>query len=205
MLNEENYKNEYEMDVDGLDNLFNTNEEVEGYRGMAFNSSLSAIYRKIEEKKQKVEESESGVVDEEAAIERIKRRRLLNQLSTHEYTIFLCNETIHLLLEEMEMSNIPESIIEMQTILAINAISKYLNKNVLIMEGNPFHAQITSLSISYIKNFYYHSNNNNRQITQFTEGSRSITYSSTKEEFDKWGLTAEVRATLPAPRMRVFY
>jgi len=41
------------------------------------------------------------------------------------------------------------------------------------------------------------------QITQLTQGSRSVTFRSPSVELDNYGLTAEVKAMLPPRRLRV--
>lgn len=43
-----------------------------------------------------------------------------------------------------------------------------------------------------------------RTVTQKTEGSRSITYGTATTEIDKYGLTQDVKALLPLPRIKFY-
>jgi len=43
----------------------------------------------------------------------------------------------------------------------------------------------------------------NRTVTQMAQGSRSVTYGSAKIELDSYGLTEDVRAMLPIPKLKV--
>lgn len=83
-------------------------------------------------------------------------------------------------------------------------------RNYLHLEANddltPYFVAATTLAIVYYTNNVVVNGKaaGTRTITQKSQGSRSITYGSANIELDAQGLTADVKALLPKPKLRVF-
>lgn len=87
---------------------------------------------------------------------------------------------------------------------AWKAITKYLFIDD-ITYNHTYSIQVIRLAMAYYNNNQIQKGNLKGvlQITQKTQGSRSVTYRSNTVELDSNGLTAEVKACLPPRKLRV--
>lgn len=82
-------------------------------------------------------------------------------------------------------------------------------RNYLYLEADadikPYYVAAATLAITYYTNSIVVNNKaaGTRTVTQKSQGSRSITYGSATIEIDSSGLTADVKALLPKPKLRV--
>lgn len=93
--------------------------------------------------------------------------------------------------------------------LAWRAIARYMwidyNVDSLADDKSGYEKLIETLALAYYNNAQIEKNayKGNLQITQQSQGSRSVTYKSGYIETDANGLTAEVKAALPVRKLRV--
>lgn len=88
---------------------------------------------------------------------------------------------------------------------AYKAICNYTDYN--SSNFNPdYTIPLIKLSLIYFQNGQIQKSiiSGDKQITQYTEGSRSVTYKSSVMEIDSDGLTSEIRVMLPKPGIRIF-
>lgn len=102
-----------------------------------------------------------------------------------------------------------ESVKEFVLLDSINraylAIRNYLNLDKAEDVTVYFDAAV-KLAPAYYNNAIVEINraNGNRSVTQKSQGSRSITYGSATSEIDNYGLTADAKALLPLPKLKLY-